>query len=41
LSLPMILVLLPTLTWSAVWVMVPLTNTTFLASPETAAVNAA
>ena len=41
LSLPMILVLLPTLTWSAVWVMVPLTNTTFLESPETAAVNAA
>jgi hypothetical protein len=40
-SFPMILVLLPTRTWSAVFVMVPLTTTTLAESPETAEVKAA
>jgi hypothetical protein len=38
---PMMLVLLPTLIWSAVVLMAPLSITTFFAVPETAAVNCA
>lgn len=40
-SLPMIEVLLPTLTWSAALLIVPLTYTTFLSSLLTAEVKAA
>lgn len=40
-SLPMMLVLLPTLIWALAWVIPPETTTTFFAVPETAAVNSA